>query len=64
MQFRFDREFQHWAMRARQHCVLCKVMALLIYKPGTFDIDEETARAALEAGAGAPVEILGGEGSP
>lgn len=62
--FNFTREFSHWALRARKHCVLCKAMALLVYKPGVVEIDAATALAATQAGAGSPVENSGGNGSP
>lgn len=64
MLFRFDREFRHWAERARKHCVLCKALSLVVHKPGTYEVDEETARAATEAGAGAPVDPTEGIGTP
>lgn len=61
--FRFEREFRHWARVARKHCVLCKALALIVHKPGIAEVDEETARAALLAGAGSPVENSGGTDS-
>jgi hypothetical protein len=60
VQFHFTREFRHWAERSRKHCVLCKALALIVHKPGVIEIDEETARAATAAGAGAVVETSGG----
>lgn len=54
--FNFTREFRHWAERSRKHCVLCKALSLIVHKPGIADVDEETARAATEAGAGAVLE--------
>jgi hypothetical protein len=62
--FNFEKEFRHWALRARKHCVLCKAMSLLVYKPGVVEIDAETARAAAQAGAGSPVENSGGGSRP
>jgi len=56
--FRFEREFSHWALRARKHCVLCKVWSLITHKPGIAEIDEETASAATEAGAGALLSAI------
>jgi len=62
--FRFDREFRHWVRKARANCVLCKAMHLIIYRPGTTEVDEETAAAAAQAGVGAPLENFGGQGTP
>lgn len=56
VKFNFTSEFRHWAVRARKHCVLCKAWAMLVYKPGIVEVDEETARAAAQAGAGRAVE--------
>lgn len=65
VQFAFKREFRHWAERARKHCVLCKAMSLFVYPAGkTIEVDEETARAATEAGAGAVVGSGQGNATP
>lgn len=60
LRFRFDREFRRWLMKARANCVLCKAMTLVVFKPGVCEIDEETAAAAAEAGAGAVLDPADG----
>lgn len=59
--FRFEREFRHWVRTARRHCVLCKALSLIVHNPGVAEVDEETARAAAQAGAGRPIENSSGE---
>lgn len=48
----FKREFRQMVERSRKHCVLCKVLALVVHPVGTREVDEETAAAAEAAGAG------------
>jgi len=62
--FNFTREFRHWVRTARKHCVLCKALTLIVHKPGVAEVDEETARAAAQAGAGRPVENASGNSRP
>lgn len=62
--FNFEREFRHWVRKARARCLLCKALTLIVHKPGVADVDEETARAATLAGAGAPLAPLPGNDAP
>lgn len=64
VQFTFALEFRHWVRRSRKYCVLCKAMSLIVYPAGvTVEVDEETARAAAQAGAGEAVSNSPGHDS-
>ncbi|WP_072389876.1 hypothetical protein [Hyphomicrobium sp. CS1GBMeth3] len=51
--FEFTGEFWHWA---RGKCVLCKALALFVYKPGVLPVSEDVAAQAEAEGKGRRVE--------
>lgn len=54
---RFVRDFEFRELIDRKHCVLCKVLGLKAYKaaPSPISVPDETAKAAIEAGAAVEV---------
>jgi len=54
--FRFDKEYRHWALRARKHCILCKALSLIVHKIGIREVSEDVAREAEQAGAGERIQ--------
>lgn len=56
VEFEFTSTFRHWVERARKHCVLCRALTLLEYRPGRLPVSEDIAAAAEAAGAGRRVD--------
>lgn len=52
VEFEFTSTFRHWVERARKHCVFCRALTLLEYRPGRLPVSEDVAAAAEVAGAG------------